>query len=325
MEFPKDRIQTARNAARYRRINLALLALTIAASAGALFLVPVLLRIDLGFGWLLGPAALLTNLAWALHHEAIHGGFHPDRRINAGAGRAIAILFGTSFHLLRFTHLMHHRFNRHALDRPDTYDAAVRGRGRARGTFLFQLLIGVYLSEIVAPLLCCLPRPLVRHGLARLLRREDPAIATIRPAAYRLVLEPVRVRPIQVDAALGLAVMAASAILYGPHWPMLVAFLVARGALISIFDNVYHFGTPIDRPEYAYNLAAPTPLRLLFLNMNLHRVHHARPALPWWALPAVLEASGDRCDAPLLLAAAAQFGGPIPIDRLRSIAAETAA
>ena len=55
---------------------------------------------------------------------------------------------------------------------------------------------------------------------------------------------------------------------------MLVGFLVARGVMISVFDNVYHFATPIDRPEFARNLWLPAPLRLLILNMNLHRIHH---------------------------------------------------
>jgi fatty acid desaturase len=100
---------------------------------------------------------------------------------------------------------------------------------------------------------------------------------------------------------------------------MLLAFLAGRGALISIFDNVYHFGTPIDRPHYARNLALPQPLQLLFLNMNLHRVHHGRPAIPWWALPAQLRADGDRCDAPMLRAALAQFTGPVALHELPSL------
>jgi hypothetical protein len=97
---------------------------------------------------------------------------------------------------------------------------------------------------------------------------------------------------------------------------MLAGFLGLRGALISVFDNVYHFATPIDRPEYARNLWLPAPLRLLILNMNLHRIHHARPALRWWALPAQFHASRDQYDASLLRTAVAQFTGPVPITEL---------
>jgi fatty acid desaturase len=89
--------------------------------------------------------------------------------------------------------------------------------------------------------------------------------------------------------------------------------------MISVFDNVYHFGTPIDRPDFARNLWLPAPLRLLILNMNMHRVHHERPALPWWALPAQFRANDDHYDAPLLRTAVAQFAGPVAVTQLPRI------
>jgi fatty acid desaturase len=60
-----------------------------------------LLPLDARWGWLLVPVALLTNFFWALHHEAIHGGFHDDRRRNLVAGRVMAVLLGSSFYVLR--------------------------------------------------------------------------------------------------------------------------------------------------------------------------------------------------------------------------------
>jgi len=305
------------HAPRYQRINLAFLAIMASLTIGALLVVPLwLLPRDPRWSWLLVPAALLTNSFWALHHEAIHGGLHPDRQRNLLAGRFMAILLGSSFHVLRFGHLMHHRYNRNPVDRPDTYDPAVTPWLRARATFLGNLLCGVYLAELAVPIACWLPRPLIRRIIDRVYRGGDPAVAAIRLAAHRLFLDPRRLRIIRTDGFLAAALIAVSAMAFGPHWPMLAAFLAARGVLISVFDNVYHFGTPIDRPDYARNLSLPAPLRLLFLNMNLHRVHHLRPALPWWALPAQFRANGDQYDAPLLRSAAAQFTGPVPITEL---------
>jgi fatty acid desaturase len=296
-----------------------LLALMAGLTAGALLAVPLwLLPRDPRWGWLLVPVALLTNLFWALHHEAIHGGFHGDRRGNLLAGRIMAILLGSSFHVLRFGHLMHHRYNRNPVDRPDAYDPAVVPRARARLGFLANLVIGLYLAELAAPIASWLPRPMIRRLLDRIYRGHDPALAAIRLAAHRAFLDPGRLGIIRADAFLAVALIAASAAAFGPHWPMLLAFLGGRGVLISVLDNVYHFGTPIDRPDYARNLWLPAPLRLLILNMNLHRVHHRRPALPWWTLPAQLRASEDGYDASLLRAAAAQFGGPIPIAELHA-------
>jgi len=287
---------------------------------GGLVVLPIwLLPLDANWGWTLLPVALLTNFFWALHHEAIHGGFHEDRQHNLRAGRIMAVLLGSSFHVLRFGHLMHHRYNRNPLDRPDTYDPAMTPRPRAYLSFLGNLVFGLYLAELAAPIACWLPRPAIRRIVDRIYRGEDPSLQAIRVAAHRLFLDPRRLRLIRTDALLAWLLIALSAVAFGEHWPMLAAFLIARGAMISIVDNVYHFGTPIDRPDYARNLSLPAPLRLLFLNMNLHRVHHQRPALPWWALPAQFRRSKDRYDAPLLPTALAQFAGPIAISQLRRI------
>jgi fatty acid desaturase len=308
---------------RYRGINLALLAIMASVTLGALLGVPLLLPTDAQWGdaqwgWLLVPAALLTNFFWALQHEAIHGGFHRHRQRNLLAGRFMAILLGSSFHVLRFAHLMHHRYNRNPVDRPDTYDPAVTPRFAARLSFLGSLVLGLYLAELAVPLGCWLPRPLIRRVIDRIYRGDDAALAAIRLAAHRLFLDPRRLNIIRTDAALAWTLIAVSAVSFGRHWPMLVAFLGARGVLISVLDNVYHFATPIDRPDYARNLSLPAPLQLLILNMNLHRIHHARPALPWWALPTEFRASGDCYDAPLLRIAAAQFAGPVPVTGLVS-------
>jgi fatty acid desaturase len=231
----------------------------------------------------------------------------------------MAILLGSSFHVLRFGHLMHHQYNRNPLDRPDTYDPSVTPRLKARIEFLGTLICGLYLAELAAPLACCLPRAAIARVIDRIYRGTHPALAAIRIAAHRQFLDPRRLRLIRIDTALAWTLIACSALAFGEHWPMLAAFLFARGAMISVFDNVYHFGTPIDRPDFARNLSLPAPLRLLILNMNMHRVHHERPALPWWALPAQFRAGGERYDAPLLRTALAQFAGPVPVGQLPRI------
>ncbi len=305
--------------ARYRAINLVLLGVMVALTLGALLLLPaLLLPRDPRWAWLLVPVALATNGFWALHHEAIHGGFHVDRRLNQAAGRLMAVLLGSSFAVLRFGHLMHHRYNRNPIDRPDSYDPARESRLKAKLAFLFNLTCGLYLIELAVPLACLLPRPLIRRIVDRVYRGNHPALRAIHQSAERLFLDPRKLAAIRTDAVLAAALIALSAYLYGADWPMLAGFLLARGVLISVFDNVYHFATPVDRPDYARNLWLPAPFRLLVLNMNLHRVHHLRPALPWWALPDELRATGDGFDAKLFSMALAQFTGPVPVDGLLS-------
>lgn len=288
-------------------------------SLGALFLVPlVALPHSVWWGLALAPVALLTNSFWALHHEAIHGGFNDNRRVNVLAGRIMAILLGSSFHVLRFGHLTHHRYNRNPVDRPDVYDSARTTKAKARPQFLANLLFGLYLAEVLAPLVTWLPRPLIKRILDWVYAGEDVSLQAIRATSYRLFLEPRHLRVIRTDALLAAMLMGLSAIAFGRYWLILAAFLAARAMLISVLDNVYHYGTPIDRPDFARNLSLPVPLQLLLLNMNLHRVHHRRPAMPWWALPAELRASKDSVDAPLFRRAIAQFAGPIAASELAS-------
>jgi fatty acid desaturase len=304
----------------YHQVNLVLLVAMVSLTIGGLIVLPVwLLPLDTSWGWMLVPVALLTNFFWALHHEAIHGGFHDDRKRNLLAGRVMAVLLGSSFHVLRFGHLMHHQYNRNPLDRPDVYDPAVTSRSKARLVSLGTLVFGLYFAEIAAPLGCCLPRAAIGRIIDRVYRGDDPALTAIRVAARRQFLDPKRLRMIRTDTLLAWTLIGGSAMAFGTDWPMLAGFLVARGVMISVFDNVYHFATPIDRPEFARNLWLPAPLRLLILNMNLHRLHHTRPALPWWRLPAQFRAEREHYDASLLRTALAQFAGPVAISQLQRI------
>src|SRR5262245_14251516 len=125
---------------------------------------------------------------------------------------------------------------------------------RARLGFLANLMFGLYLAEVAAPIACWLPRRAIGRIIDWIYLGEDRALAAIRIAAHRQFLEPGRLALIRIDGLLAAALVVASAAAFGRHWPMLVAFLLARGMLISVFDNVYHFATPIDRPDYARNL-----------------------------------------------------------------------
>src|SRR6185369_7808881 len=108
------------------------------------------------------------NGYWALLHEAIHGQLHPDQVVNRRLGRIMACLFGSSFRLLRFGHLMHHRFNRHRLDRPDVYDATTTRPWLARLRFFTEAFGGLYVIEVLVPLLYWAPPSVVHRLLQRI-------------------------------------------------------------------------------------------------------------------------------------------------------------
>ena len=295
-------------------VNGVLAALLSAASLFALIVLPLgPMAGDTRWAWLLLPLAVLTGSHWALLHEAIHGLLHPHPGVNRAVGRLLAGLGGSSFRVLRFGHLMHHRFNRFRMDRPDCFDPAEISPTRARLKYFFELFGGLYLIEVSVPLLFLLPRGLCLRLLERIYAHPDATVRQVRAIARQTFIGDRQLRELRQDAVLVLALLAAAAMAWGPDWPLLVAFLLGRGAVISFMDNVYHYRTPLDVVDFAHNLRLPRPLRLAVLNINLHRIHHHEPHLPWWRLHARFRECADRYDGAYLPAALAQLRGPAPV------------
>jgi len=293
------------------------------ANLAVLLVLPLLIRFNiLGFQatWLLLalPVALLSNGFWALQHEAFHNHFAARQVTNKLCGRLMSILFGSSFRVLRFAHLMHHRFNRHPLDRPDTFDPSTTSAWRARGLFFAEILGGLYLIEVLLPLLYCLPKRVVRRLLDRIYAGGDSRLTQLRDLAQQTLGSPRAVAEIRQDLAAVLVLYGAAFSLWGGWCWGLLLFMLIRATLISFLDNIYHFRTPVDRPDFAYNLSLSTPLRALIFNMNFHRIHHHHMHLPWWSLPRQFQASGETFDRGYFHAAIAQFRGPAPTGMLGS-------
>jgi fatty acid desaturase len=292
--------------------NLVLTGAVVAATLVALFALPLwLLAYGTAWGWMLLPLALLTNTIWAVAHEAMHGHLVRDRRINHRVGRLLAILIGSSFRLLRFGHLMHHRFNRYRLDIPDLWEPGKQGRAGAKAIYLLNLFIGHYLVVVAMPLAFLLPRSFIQRRLARVYAAPDPVVASVRDIARQALLSARNLREIRQDAIASTALVALSAFCYGSHWPLLVAFLAGRGVLLSFIDNVHHFGTPANRRDFAWNLSLPAPFQFAILNMNLHQVHHDQPELPWNRLGARFRELDSGFDASFAAMALRQLSGPL--------------
>lgn len=301
--------------------NLVLAALFLAIDAWLWLVLPALLGRSAWLGWTLVPAVLATTSYWALLHEGIHALLHPDRRVNDGVSRLLAIGFPAPFAVLRFGHLKHHRFNRTAIDRSEVYDPERCSRLRAGLHYYPQLLIGLYLQEVMALLLVWLPRGAILALAGRI--RSAPGLPPLAPSVERQLLGRETLRGMRRDSAMALALIATSAWLYGPRIWMLLLALGGRGLLISLADNAYHYGTPLHRlaadVRNARDLALPGWASTLILHFNLHAVHHRHPALPWSRLPAAATPDALRAAPPYLAAMLAQLRGPIARTRLAEL------
>jgi fatty acid desaturase len=288
------------------RLNFALVGLFTALAGFQLFVLPLwLLPLSKWWALLLIACLLSTTTNWSLIHEAIHRLLGGDVRINEACGRLLAILFGSPLEMLRFAHLLHHQLNGTPADRPEHYEAAKTSRAMAAIRYYPYLVIGIYAAEVASTFACLMPKSVLER-MTRLFPVEHGADA--RAAAY--LLQPARLVQIRIDAFLVILVYALAFLCYGPFWPLLALSILARGVIVSVADNSYHYRAPLGcGPASAYNFKLRWSAGIL--NFNLHRIHHAHPNLSWVRLPDAFRADAERCDSGYVSALLQQFRGPI--------------
>ena len=253
----------ARRGARVEWPTLALIALTylgwgavttFAAEIGSWLAVPLL-------------AVILAQHS-SLQHEIIHGHPTPSAALNeALAWPALGLLI--PFRRFRDLHLAHHYdpllTDPHDDPESNYLDPAVWGRlGRpvrlvlaANNTLLGRMLLGPFLGT------WCL----WREDLA-LFRAGDRGVA-LAWAHHLAGLAPV-----------GLWLWLAGTI---PFWQYLLGAWAALGILrIRTFLEHQAHEQAAGRSVIIEDRG---PLAILFLNNNLHAVHHAKPGLAWYRLP----------------------------------------
>ncbi|WP_232821001.1 fatty acid desaturase [Dyella sp. C11] len=262
--------------------------------------------------WIAVPLVVLTPMHWGLIHESIHGKLLPGQRLNEWVGRALAIAFLLPYDAARFGHLMHHRFTRESYDRPDVHEGASH-RVLARLGYYAHLLGGLYLGEVVLPLLAFLPAPFVGKLVARKLRSDNPVDRDIQRMFVGFAANRDRRFRIRRDWLLSIALHGVAFYFYGAWWPVLAATMLLRGIWLSVADNLPHYDVMLDEPERARNFRVHALWRPVLMNHHLHRLHHQYPTLPWTALPALAreeaDASARATDASYFRSALRQFSG----------------
>lgn len=276
------------------------------------FVLPLwLLPDDPAWGWLLLLPVLTSNVWWALIHEAIHGVLFESRFSNRLGGRVQAIFFGAAFDLLRWGHLLHHALSRTRRERSEVYVAGVDHRAWFTLNYYFRLTGGLYWFEVLGTLIFLLPRPAIRWAARRLGGEHN-----VVDALTDKLLEPATLRAVRLDGWLIMTLYGLAFAWYGDHAWMLVLALTGRAFLVSVVDNAFHYGTPLEDTRYARNLALPPWAGRLLLNFNLHGAHHLRPGLAWWRLPDYHRLSRSGFQGNWIGALLAQFRGPIPEHQL---------
>ena len=225
------------------------------------------------FVWPVSPILALVILTFtiamqsSLMHEASHG--HPTR--NAFINELLVGLpIGLTWPYRRFKsiHLRHHADERltDPFDDPESYFKAL-WQYQAMPVWLQQVLV---VNNTMAG----------RFFLGPLLSN-----AGFIGGDLKLLAEGDRVIwRAWAHHAVGLALVL-PIVLFAfdmPLWAYLIPVYLGQ-SLISIRTYAEHRWS--ERPDGRTLIVEHTPLALLFLNNNLHYVHHKLPTAPWYALP----------------------------------------
>ncbi|MGR3540977.1 MAG: fatty acid desaturase [Hasllibacter sp.] len=232
-------------------------------------------------GWIGGGAAAallapLLALHASLQHEVLHGHPFRSRRANEICA-ALPLALWLPYRRFRDTHLAHH----HDPALTDPYEdpetnfvhprdwARLPGAWRAvlvaQNTLLGRMALGPAVSAF----------RLWRDD-ARAIGRGDRAVI----AAWALHLPA---------AAAVLAAVTRS----GIGLPAYLAAIYASLSILKIRTFLEHRAHPLPRARSVI-VEDRGPLAFLFLNNNLHALHHERPGVPWYELPALHRATRAR-------------------------------
>ena len=227
--------------------------------------------------WLSCPVLILATVQFqSLQHEALHG--HPTRsaRLNEAL---VSLPLGLIYPYRRYKNLHLHHHNDENLtdpfDDPESWyfepedfqrqHALVRLLWRSNATLLGRMLFGPLLSAI------------------GLIRRDAEAIfGGDGNIALAWVLH-----------GLGLAVLFALLSVAG-FSPLLYVFGIAYpAASIQMIRSFAEHRASAQKEHRTAIIPDQGPLALLFLNNNLHAVHHAHPTMSWYRLPRLFSENRD--------------------------------
>lgn len=208
--------------------------------------------------------------AWysSLQHEIVHGHPTPSPGLNTLMA-SLPVLLWLPFGIYRSTHLAHHA-DEHLtdpLDDPESYYVTAsnwrrlgrwrRGLLLARNSLLGRLTVGSL----------------------------DIVLTFLRDQARAGIADAPGVRRAWLAHAAGLVLWLGWLAFVGmPLWQYALLVAWPATSLMLVRSFLEHQARPMVDQRTVIVEAGPL-MRLLYLNNNLHLVHHTRPGLPWYRLP----------------------------------------
>ena len=221
----------------------------------------------------LGLSFLYLSI-YALMHEALHGGLHPNPSVNRLLGQWCGLPLLMVFDVVRIAHNMHHSFNR---CESQCFDCYYQPQQRwLKNLFWYGILLGGHwVTTILGGLvIAILPFAWTRRLLA--------------PSTYfeqgppQFVRSQIRIEALIVCAAVGLLCA----------WVVHIDAPIDRVLWVyglcafnwSTRQYIQHAFSPRVTLDGGYNLACGRINQIILLKGNWDKVHHQYPKLPWYDL-----------------------------------------
>lgn len=225
---------------------------------------------------LVGDVALVLVVAWfmSLQHELLHG--HPTR--HAGLNRLLGLAPFAAWYpydIYRDSHIAHHRdglLTTPGIDPESNYVEAARWQQLGRATrFLHWAMRTSAGRFLLGPALT-----IVTVWVDIVRGPQQRGWPALRTWVEHLALLVLLLWWVQAEAGIA-----------PPHY----LFGIAYPALGLAMMRSFYEHRPVGEPGHRIVInEAGLFWRLLYLNNNLHSVHHAVPGLPWYRIPALWRA-----------------------------------
>ncbi len=244
--------------------------------------------------WLLLPAgAYVICLHGSLQHEVLHG--HPTRRrwLNELLARP-ALWLWLPYGAYRDSHLAHHRTTKLTCPGRDPESNYVMPEDWGRMPAPVRAIYAVCATSpgrlVVGPAVCV--AVFLGRELRALAAADPVADSNVRRADQR-ALARGDLRPLRhwlPHAVFMVPVLYWVLVVCEiPFWGY-VGFFAYPGLALTLLRSFAEHRPERDQGRATAIIEASWPMALAYLNNNLHALHHERPDLPWYRLPAVYRA-----------------------------------
>ena len=241
-----------------------------------------------GTGWFVLIVLLFVlNLipVYSLIHEAEHQLLHKEKEINYRVGVWLCCLFIAPFSFVKRCHLNHHAHNRSDYEMWDLYYEH-QNRWLKHG-YLYLFMVGMewVLLVIGTALFCLLPKLV----FSRLFSWNKEISGIIQGTDSKNSM-----RKIRLESWLVLIMQTALFLALGLHPMAYLIMYLAHGLAWSSQNYVNHAFSPRDIVNGAHNHRLSPFFKYIYLNFNVHKVHHQNPTIPWLHLPRFVPGNESR-------------------------------